>query len=112
MQSSSAVTVFGISLAAVGVLSVDQTIMIMYGSLIGSGAILYVLSTGLVGRSRQVAMYLVGYNVLICAVLVPLLYFEIHAGVPWSRHPRFPWAWASTSSSPPSTSFCACSCCP
>ena len=82
VQSSSAVTVFGISLAAVSVLSVDQTIMNMYGSLIGSGAILYVLSTGLVGRSRQVAMYLVGYNVLICAVLVPLLYFEIHSGVP------------------------------
>ena len=82
VQSSSAVTVFGISLAAVGVLSIDQTIMIMYGSLIGSGAILYVLSAGLRGRSRQVAMYLVGYNVLICAVLVPLLYFEIHSGVP------------------------------
>ena len=38
VQSSSAVTVFGISLAAVGVLSVVQTIMNMYGSLIGSRA--------------------------------------------------------------------------
>ena len=82
VQSSSAVTVFGISLAAVGVLSVDQAIMVMYGSLIGSGAILYLLSAGLRGRSRQVAMYLVGYNVLICAVLVPLLYVENHFGVP------------------------------
>ena len=82
VQSSSAVTVFGISLATVGLLSVDQAIMIMYGSIMGSGAILYVLSAGLAGRSRQVAMYLVGYNVLICAVLVPLLYFEIHSGVP------------------------------
>ena len=82
VQSSSAVTVFGISLAAVGVLSVDQAIMVMYGSLIGSGAILCLLSAGLRGRSRQVAMYLVGYNVLICAVLVPLLYIENHFGVP------------------------------
>lgn len=82
VQSSSAVTVFGISLAAVGLLSIEQVIMIMYGSLIGSGAILYLLSAGLRGRSRQAAMYLVGYNVLICAVLVPLHYFEIHAGVP------------------------------
>ena len=82
VQSSSAVTVFGIGLAAVGLLSIDQAIMIMYGSLIGSGAILHVLSAGLKGQSRQVAMYLVGYNVLICAVLVPLLYFEIHSGVP------------------------------
>ena len=54
VQSSSAVTVFGISLAAVGLISVDQAIMIMYGSLIGSGAIFYVLSAGLTGRSRQV----------------------------------------------------------
>ena len=82
VQSSSAVTVFGISLAAVGLLSIDQTIMIMYGSLIGSSAILYVLSAGLRGRSRQVVMYLVGYNVFICAALVPLLYFEVHSGVP------------------------------
>lgn len=82
VQSSSAVTIFGISLAAVGLLSADQVIMIMYGSLIGSSAIVYALSAGLTGRSRQVSMYLVGYNVLICAVLVPLLYIEIHLGVP------------------------------
>ena len=82
VQSSSAVSIFGISLASVGLLSVDQAIMIMYGSLIGSSAILYALSAGLTGRSRQVAMYMVSYNFLICAVLVPLLYVEIHLGVP------------------------------
>ena len=82
VQSSSAVSVFGISLAAVGVLSVDQAIMVMYGSCIGSGAIIYLLSVGLTGRSRQVAMYLVAYNVLICAVLVPLLYVETHFDIP------------------------------
>ena len=82
VQSSSAVAVFGISLATVGLLSVDQAIMVMYGSCIGSGAILYLLSASLTGRSRQVAMYLVGYNVLICAVLIPLLYLEVHFGIP------------------------------
>ena len=82
VQSSSAVSVFGISLAAVGVLSVDQAIMVMYGSLVGSSAIICLLSSGLTGRSRQVAMYLVGYNALICAVLVPLLYLETHFDIP------------------------------
>ena len=82
VQSSSAVSVFGISLAMVGVISVDQAIMIMYGSCIGSGAIVYLLSASLGGQSRQVAMYLVGYNALICAVLVPLLYCEIHFDIP------------------------------
>ena len=82
VQSSSAVSVFGISLAAVGVISVDQTIMLIYGSCLGSSVILYLLSANLTGRSRQVAMYMVLYNVLICAVLVPLLYCEIHFGIP------------------------------
>lgn len=82
VQSSTAVTVFGISLAAVGLLSVDQAIMTIYGSIFGSGVILYVLSAGLRGQSRQVAMYLIGLNAFVCAVLVPLLYVEIHSGVP------------------------------
>ena len=82
VQSSSAVSVFGISLATVGVISVDQAIMIMYGSLIGSSVILYLLSANLAGRSRQVAMYMVWYNVLVCAVLVPLLYCEIRFDIP------------------------------
>lgn len=82
VQSASAVSIFGISLATVDVVSVDQAIMIIYGSCLGSSAILYLLSANLTGRSRQIAMYLVFYNVLICAVLVPLLYCELHFDVP------------------------------
>ena len=54
----------------------------VYGSFLGSSAILYVLSANLTGRSRQVAMYMVGYNVLVCAVVVPLLYCEIFFDIP------------------------------
>ena len=82
VQSSSAVSAFGISLAAVEVISIDQAIMMVYGSFLGSSAILYVLSANLTGRSRQVAMYMVGYNVLVCAVVVPLLYCEIFFDIP------------------------------
>ena len=82
VQSSSAVCVFGISMATVGVISIDQAIMIIYGSCIGSSVILYLLSASLTGRSRQVAMYMVVYNVLICAVFVPLFYCELYFDVP------------------------------
>ena len=82
VQSSGAVSVFGISLATVGIVSVDQAIIIVYGSYIGSGAILMVLSANLSGRSRQVVMYMVIFNVLICAVVIPLLFAEIYFGVP------------------------------
>ena len=82
VQSSSAVCVIGISLASVGAISVDQTIMVIYGSCLGSSAILYLLSVGLTGRSRQVSMFVVWYNVVVCAVLVPGLYAEVYLDVP------------------------------
>ncbi len=82
VQSSGAVSVFGISLAEVGVVSVDQAIMMIYGSFVGSSVILYALSASLTGRSRQVVMYMVILNFLICAIVVPLLYCEIYFGIP------------------------------
>ncbi len=81
-QSSSAVSVFAISLAAAGVLTVDQVIMAVYGSFIGSSVITYILSAGLTGQSRQTAMYLVYLNVAICAITIPLFYAELYLGIP------------------------------
>ena len=82
VQSPNAVSVFGISLATLGVITTDQAIMLLYGSCLGASLILYLLSMRLTGRSRQVAMYHVIYNVLICAVFVPLLYIELYFDVP------------------------------
>ena len=82
VQSTGAVAVFGISLATVGIISVDQAIMIMYGSCLGSGAVIYLLSANLTGRSRQVAMYMVWYDVLLCAVPVLLFYVELYFDIP------------------------------
>ena len=82
LQSANAICVFGIGLATVGVISVDQAIMVIYGSCLGSSVILYLLSARLTGRSRQVAMYMVLYDVLVCVILVPLLYCEIHFEIP------------------------------
>ncbi len=85
VQSSSVVAVFGISLASVGMISIDQAIMTMYGSFLGSAAILSVLSAKLIGRSRQAAMYLVFVNLLTCAVVVPLFYCELYLDIPAMR---------------------------
>ena len=82
VQSSGAVSVFGISLATVGVISIDQAMMTIYGSFLGSAAILAVLSANLTGRSRQVVMYVVVFNILLCAVVTPLLYVENYVGIP------------------------------
>ena len=82
VQSSSTVSVFGISLAHVGLLTVDQTMMLIYGTFIGASTIMYILSANLSGQSRQVAMYLVYLNIVICAVMIPLFYAELHLDIP------------------------------
>ncbi len=85
VQSSSTVSVFGISLSAVGILTIDQAIMVIYGTFIGSSAVMYILSANLTGQSRQVSMYLVYLNVVICVVMIPLFYVELYFDVPVVR---------------------------
>ena len=82
IQSPNAICIFGIGLLSAGALTVEQTLMVFYGAGIGSAGLLYLLSSGLAGRSRRIAMYMVLYDVLTSAVLVPLLYVELDFGVP------------------------------
>ena len=82
VQCASAVAVLGIGMATAGAISVDQAIMMLFGCGIGSGLVLYVLSVHLTGRARQIAMYTLLYNVWICALLLPLLYLELHLDIP------------------------------
>ena len=82
VQSSTTVCVFGISMAALGVITTEQTMMLIYGSCFGSALLLALLSANLAGRSRQVAMYMVFYNVLASAVMVLLLYAELYFDIP------------------------------
>ena len=82
VQSPNAISVLGISMATLGVIPTDQAIMLLYGSCLGAGLILYLLSMGFTGRARQVAMYQVIYCVLVSAIMVLLLYIELYFDVP------------------------------
>lgn len=81
-QSSVAITVLSITLTKAGMLTIEQTIMIIYGAMLGSSLTTYVLSSKLRGRPRQLAMYQVAYNIIGCVVLLPLFYLEIYWHVP------------------------------
>ncbi len=82
VQSGNAASVFGISMATLGVITTNQAIMYLYGACFGVGLIQYLLSMGLTGRARQVVMYQVIYCVLVSAIMVPLLYIELYFDVP------------------------------
>ena len=59
IQSPNAICIFAIGLLGAEAPTVEQTLMVFYGAGIGSGGLLCLLSSGLTGRSRQIAMYMV-----------------------------------------------------
>lgn len=81
-QSTNSVALLAITLFSAGVMSFDQCVMAIYGANVGSSALTYVLSAGLRGRQRQVAMYQVAFNFVAALVMVPLFYLEVAGGVP------------------------------
>ena len=82
VQSSGLAVVSGIGMAAAGLLTVEQVIMLYLGACLGSSLSLYLLTLNLTGRARQVAMYQVLYNVALNALFVPLLCLEGYLQIP------------------------------
>lgn len=82
VQSSLAVVVLTVAFLQGGVFSLEQSIMIAYGSKLGSSALTMALSSGLSGESRQVATFQIAYNVVGVLILVPAFYLETYGGVP------------------------------
>lgn len=85
VQSSAVAMVFALSLATTGVLGVEQCLMLCYGGCLGSSISVYLLTMNLTGRARQVAMYQVAYNGVANLIFVPMLYAELHLGLPLVR---------------------------
>jgi len=82
VQSSIAVSVVAIAMTHAGVLPVDQTIMIIYGTNIGSSLSIWFLSAGLKGTPKQIAMAQVAFNISVGFVFVILFYVEMYTGIP------------------------------
>lgn len=81
-QSSTAVSILAIALTQVGLFSMEQTMMLIYGANVGSGMISWLLSGVIQGTARQLVMTQVFFNFIAAAVFVPLFYLETLAGVP------------------------------
>ncbi len=81
-QASTSIALLSITLASAGVLSFEQCVMAIYGLNVGSSVLTFVLSSGLRGRLRQVAMFQVAFNFVAAFLMLPLFYIEVSAGVP------------------------------
>ena len=81
-QSSITVAMLAIAFTTSGLFSFEQSVMVMYGTNIGSSIATWMLSGQIRGTARQVAMYQVAFNFFGCLVLVPLFYAEMTFGIP------------------------------
>jgi len=81
-QSSVAVSVIAITMTQAGLLSEQETLMLMYGTCLGSSALTWLLSSSLRGTARQLIMFAVLFNVAVAALFVPMFYIEHYFGVP------------------------------
>ena len=73
IQSASTMSAIAVTMAAAGVLTLDQTLMIVLGSNIGSGLSTLLLSGNLTGIGRQLAFVQLATKVLGVVLLLPML---------------------------------------
>jgi len=82
IQSSSTMSAIAVTMAAAGVLTLDQTLMIVLGSNVGSGLSTFLLSGNLTGPGRQLAFIQLAIKSVGVLIMLPLLllaqYLEAH----------------------------------
>lgn len=86
VQSSATVTVLTIAMASAGLLSLGQSMMIVFGASAGSGLSTYMVASGVGGTSRQLPILQAGVKILGIGVLLPFFAIERVFHVPLLGH--------------------------
>ncbi len=81
-QSSTTVSVIAVTMAAAGLLTIDQTVLLIYGTNLGSGLNTFFLASNLRGSAKQAAIFQTIFKCAGVALLLPAFYLEIYGGVP------------------------------
>jgi phosphate:Na+ symporter len=81
-QSSATVSIIAVTMTNVGMLTIDQTIVIVLGASLGSGISIALLSTNLSGVGRQIAYLQIAVKLAGVAVILPLFVAEFFGLVP------------------------------
>lgn len=82
LQSSSTVSVIAVAMTHIGLFSMQQTVIIIYGAGVGSAASLWLMTANMQGAGRQLALLQIGLKLLAAALMVLLLVLELWLGWP------------------------------
>jgi phosphate:Na+ symporter len=82
LQSSGTVSAIAATMTSVGLLSMEQTILIIYGASVGSAVSLWFLSAALHGVGRQLVVLQVLFKSIAALVMLVLLWLELVLELP------------------------------
>lgn len=85
-QSGSSVAIIAISLVNAGVLGVNEAIMLVFGTNVGSGISTAMLGLGLRDMSRHLVMFHGFFKIVGIFIMVPLLYWEVYGNIPLIKY--------------------------
>lgn len=86
MQSSATVTVVVIAMASAGLLTLEQSMMTVFGASVGSGLNTFLVASGVTGTSRQIPLVQAAVKILGVAVLLPFFIIERFFSTPLLAH--------------------------
>jgi phosphate:Na+ symporter len=81
-QSSATVSVVAVVMTSIGLFTMNQTMMIIYGASLGSAFSILLLTANLQGIARQLALYQMVLKGVGVVVLLALFILETRAGIP------------------------------
>jgi phosphate:Na+ symporter len=82
VQSSATVAVMAIAMASAGLLTLEQSMMTVFGASVGSGISTYLVASGVSGTSRQLPLLQASVKILGIALLLPIFFVERALHVP------------------------------
>ena len=82
IQSSSTMSAIAVTMTSAGILSLDQTLMIVMGSNLGSGFGTFLLASNLSGTGRQLALIQLWVKAIGVVLILPWLLLEIYGELP------------------------------
>jgi len=81
-QTAIGIMIIAITMINAGLFTMDQTLMIIYGTHAGSSVTTYVLSSSLKGSAKQSVMAQVLFNLFGVVIFVAMFYIELYSHVP------------------------------
>ena len=82
IQSSSTMSAIAVTMTSAGILSLDQTLMIVMGSNLGSGLGTFLLASNLSGTGRQLALIQLWVKAIGVVLILPWFLLEVSGEVP------------------------------